>query len=79
MRRNLWRKVLRCEILTRVGLPPDAKYVVVPAHDGGWTTNVAKLATRPPGYRGETPTRPKEHHLSERYYSEVTFAILDNS
>lgn len=37
---NLWEGVAASEILNRVGVLPEVKYVLVRGYDGGWTTNL---------------------------------------
>ncbi|HLQ78140.1 MAG TPA: sulfite oxidase-like oxidoreductase, partial [Terriglobia bacterium] len=37
---NLWEGVSTREIARRVEIAPEAKYVLVHAYDGGWTTNM---------------------------------------
>jgi DMSO/TMAO reductase YedYZ molybdopterin-dependent catalytic subunit len=37
---NLWEGVPAREILKRVDVAPEAKFVVAQAYDGGWTTNM---------------------------------------
>ena len=37
---NLWEGVATRELLDRVGVKPAARFVVLHALDGGWTTNV---------------------------------------
>jgi len=37
---NLWQGVRTSELIDRVAVQPQARYVLVHAHDGGWTTNL---------------------------------------
>jgi len=37
---NLWEGVAAAEVLKRAGVLPEAKYVLVHAYDGGWSTNM---------------------------------------
>lgn len=37
---NLWEGVATRELLTRVGVKPEARFVVCHAYDNGWTTNL---------------------------------------
>ena len=38
---NLWEGVGTGEIMSRVGVQPTAKYVILHGYDGGFTTNVS--------------------------------------
>jgi DMSO/TMAO reductase YedYZ molybdopterin-dependent catalytic subunit len=37
---NLWEGVAASEIMKRVGVAPEVKFVLVHGYDGGWTTNL---------------------------------------
>lgn len=37
---NLWEGVSARELMSRVGVKPEARYVVATGYDSGWTTNV---------------------------------------
>ena len=37
---NVWEGVLTGRLLDRVGIQPDAKYVILSGYDEGWTTNL---------------------------------------
>jgi hypothetical protein len=42
---NLWEGVSTAEVIARVRVLPQARYVLVNAYDGDWTTNLPERAT----------------------------------